>query len=202
MVSIKRVIDKNPGKRKSFSEILSNKDKILVSDDLIETDVITNGTYSEKDKKRLDELYDEYRREIGLTPSKYLRDSFWHGVEKGNYLMLIAREHKTGKPLGFIRIVREKTGYGNYFHLQDNYTIPEARKLRINEKLAKKAYSLARMDNIEKIRSSVPISKAGMFAMGKMDRMQEEWAKIPQERFQKREDYLKELRERHRKRFK
>lgn len=111
-------------------------------------------------------------------------------------MAVMAVERKTGKPLGFIKLVEEKWPYGTRFWLGDYYTMPKSRKLGIASKLSKKAYMIARMKGIKVVEPSFPVSKAGARTVERVNARQKEWAAIPQDRFQRYDNYVTGLRKR------
>lgn len=196
MVRVKRLLRDESKKRTWRDVLLGSKDDIKIASDLIETKLITNGTYNWRDKWKLDRMYNAYRREIGLKPAKHLSRAFWNNVDKGREMALMAVERRTGRSLGFIKLVEEKAQYGTRFWLGDYYAVPKARKLEIASKLSKKAYMIARMKGVTVIESSMPRTKAGERTVERVNNRQKEWAGIPQDRFQSYGDYVAGLRKR------
>ncbi len=195
MVKIKRIL-KSEGKRTWRDALLGSKDDIKIASHLIETKIISQDNYSEKDKLVLDRIYDDYRRAIKLTPAKRFRDFFWRKVDNGEEMVVMAVDGKTRKPLGFIKLYEEKAKYGQNFYLTDFYTLPKYRKKEIASKLARKAWDIARMKGYTSVRSSFPLNEAGKRTVLKADERQKEWAAIPQDRFPKYDDYMAGLRKR------
>jgi GNAT superfamily N-acetyltransferase len=154
---------------------------------VIEVRILKKGNCTKKDQEMLDRMYNAYRKEIGAGWGEVFNKSLWEGVEEGRNMLVMAVEKSSDKPLGFIRMVKEKEGDREYLKLNDFYNVPEVRGRGLSTKLSKKAYMVARSMGFGLVRTSNPVSPAGERIVKKVhDKVHTDWGMIPEEKFRKR----------------
>lgn len=154
---------------------------------VIEVKILKKGSCTKKDQEMLNGMFNAYRKEIKAGWGEVFNKSLWEGVEEGRNMLVMAVDKSSDKPLGFVRMVREKEGDREYLKLNDFYNVPEVRGRGLSTKLSKKAYMVARSMGFGLVRTSRPVSAVGERVARKLhNKVHTDWGMISEEKFRKR----------------